>query len=159
MRTIQLTRSQITIVDDADYDQLVVHEWKAYRDHRTGKYYAGRRSQGRVITLASAVLGTPPAGLEIDHKNGDGLLNTRSNLRFATRTEQQRNRRKQKNNTSGFKGVDWFKKLHKWRAKIKVNRVQRLIGYYDSKEAAAKAYDNQALELFGDFAVLNFPKG
>lgn len=63
---------------------------------------------------------------------------------------------KQKNNTSGYKGVS-YNKRDKYQAKIKFNK-QIHIGYFEDPIRAAKAYDAKALELFGEFAQLNFPE-
>lgn len=101
--------------------------------------------------------GPIPGGYHIDHKNYDQFDLTSDNLRLATRTQNGANRRIQKNNTSGFKGVTWAKKQKKWRAQIRFDQINRHIGYFDSKSEAAKAYDAKARELFGEFARLNFP--
>jgi hypothetical protein len=60
------------------------------------------------------------------------------------------------NNTSGYRGVTWFQ--NKWRASIKINSRRIFLGYFISKEDAARAYDRAALEYFGEFAVLNLPR-
>ena len=98
-----------------------------------------------------------PKGMATDHINGDGLDNRKQNLRICTHAENLRNRRLGKNNTSGYKGVSWHK-LHKlWYAHISHNKKLMSLGYFKDKEEAAKAYDRKAIELFGEFAKLNFP--
>ena len=99
---------------------------------------------------------TDPA-VEIDHKNGDGLLNTEENLRFSTHAQNLSNRGSQTGNASGHKGVGWFKRYSKWRAQIGVNGKMIHLGYFADKVEAALAYDAAALKYHGEFAVLNFP--
>lgn len=96
----------------------------------------------------------------IDHKNGNGLDNRRSNLRFCTNAQNQHNQRKWgsrsgKPLSSRYKGVSWHRRGH-WRAKIQAQGKRRYLGQFQSEEAAARAYDRAARELHGEFAVLNF---
>jgi len=100
----------------------------------------------------------PPAGITIDHINGNGLDNRRENLRLAGRGQNQCNRGKQSNNTSGFKGVTWHKNLNKWEAGISISGKRYHVGFYKTPEAAARAYDDAAKKYHGEFARLNFPK-
>jgi hypothetical protein len=68
---------------------------------------------------------------------------------------QNRNRRKQKNATSRFRGVDWWNG-YAWRARITIKEGEtRDLGLFDSEEAAARTYD-AAARLHRGF-VLNFP--
>src|SRR5665213_3111116 len=99
MREIQLTKGKIALVDDADYEYLSQFKWQAHR--RGGKtYYAktdiGRRSVGMHQLVMDA------GDLEVDHRDGNGLDNRRSNLRLATHSQNQCNRGLQRNSTSGF---------------------------------------------------------
>ena len=70
-------------------------------------------------------------------------------------TAQGRNRRKQKNATSRFRGVNWRTDLNKWLARISLNGKVRFIGYFDDEEDAARAYDAAARQHKG--FLLNFP--
>jgi hypothetical protein len=92
----------------------------------------------------------------IDHINGDKLDNRKSNLRLCTIADNNYNRGKQSNNTTGYKGV--YRRGSKWVAKINKNRKQIHLGQFDSPKDAAKAYDSGALIHFGDFAKLNFER-
>jgi len=98
-----------------------------------------------------------PDGMQIDHVNGNGLDNRVANLRLCTATQNQRNAVKRANGSSRFKGVDWNKRQKKWRARITINKRTILIGRYCDEFRAAKAYDKKAIELFGEFANINFP--
>lgn len=97
-----------------------------------------------------------PPGYEVDHINRDGLDNRTSNLRLASKAENRRNRGKQKNSTSRFKGVQSINNGG-WVARIGAGRKgERLyLGYFTNELDAAVAYNEAALKLFGEFAVLN----
>ena len=96
-----------------------------------------------------------PAGMQIDHINGNGLDNRKANLRLCNNAQNQQNRRKRSRATSLFKGVGWHD--NRWRARITVNGKQIEIGRFKSEFLAAEAYDQKAIELFSEFANLNFP--
>lgn len=90
----------------------------------------------------------------IDHKDRDCTNNKIENLRSATRSEQQVNKRLSSQNTSGYRGVSFRKqvKAKPWRATV----GDIHLGYYATAEEAARAYDEKALEVYGEFACLNF---
>lgn len=92
---------------------------------------------------------------ELDHIDGNKINNKIENLRKATHSENNRNRSKPSNNTSGYKGVAWHKQENKWRAYITINQKQISLGLYDDKEDAVKAYNNAATKYHGEFAKLN----
>ncbi len=94
-------------------------------------------------------------GFEIDHKNGFKIDCMRRNLRWATRTQNTGNSRKQPGRSSSFKGVSWHARRAKWTAQIHVNYRKKHLGVFDSEVAAARAYDAAALEVFGKFSKLN----
>lgn len=89
---------------------------------------------------------------EVDHINGVRSDNRIANLRLATESENQANRKLDRNNTSGVKGVTWNKSCKKWQAQIKVHRVTRYLGVFEDKASAAQAYKAAADASFGSFA-------
>lgn len=88
---------------------------------------------------------------EVDHKNGNGLDNRKCNLRIATSSQNKANTKIRRDNTSGFKGVIWHKASNKWMARV----ADKYLGLFRSKYEAAKAYNQKAKEMFGEFARLN----
>lgn len=88
----------------------------------------------------------------IDHIDGNGLNNSWSNLRPATRIQNGANSSLSKSNTSGFKGVSFNKRIGKWRASISCGRKQISLGHFETAEDAHAAYLEKAKELFGEFA-------
>lgn len=154
-REIPLTQGFVALVDAADYDAVMASKWCAVRD-RIGAAYAvrnvlrldGARTMQKLHTFLT---GWP----YVDHINGNGLDNRRSNLRPATHVENMQNMKIRSGNRSGFKGVS--RALGKWRARIRLDGRQRHLGCFTTREAAARAYDTAAREHFGEFACVNFP--
>ena len=88
---------------------------------------------------------------EVDHINGDPSDNRPENLRPATRSQQNMNRAKQNNNTSGHKGVYWFKPGKYWASRIKVGGRYVCLGYFRDIEQAAAAYQAGAEKYHGEY--------
>lgn len=154
-RTIELSRGYTTTVDAEDYDYLSQFNWHAVI--AKGTPYAIRKvtiNGKRVVVRLHRVVVNAPDDLSVDHINRNTLDNRKSNLRICTQQENMRNAGMQSRNTSGYRGVSAFK--NKWRAVIYVMKKQTCLGYFDTPEDAARAYDRAALELFGEFASPNF---
>lgn len=158
-RRIPLTQGKFAIVDAEDFDRLNQHKWYVVKDRNT--YYALRKikSNGRqtILSMHQEIMPTPK-GMEINYINHNGLDNCKANLRFCTHQQVQFTRKKIKAKTSRFKGVSWYKKYRKWAALIRHNYKCYFLGYFDNEVEAANAYNTKAIELFGEFARLNFPK-
>jgi hypothetical protein len=144
MKKIKLTQNHYALVDNNDFEWL--NQWKwCISTSRSGTRYAVRgtghgRKNRKLTQMHTEILGKHPDGLEIDHKDMNGLNNQRKNLRFATRSENKRNCKMAWNNTSGHKGVSWNKYHNKWKAYAKLNSKQIHIGYFDDIKKATKAY-------------------
>jgi hypothetical protein len=109
------------------------------------------------MPLHRFILGISNPKIQIDHKNRNGLICTRENMRIATNQQNSFNQIGAKNSTSPFKGVCFDKSRNKFAAYIKHNGKRFALGRFISEIEAAKAYDKRAKELFGEFAYLNFP--
>ncbi len=111
-----------------------------------------------VNTLMHCLLMKVPSGFQVDHVDGNGLNNRRSNLRIVTVQQNQQNKSVLVTNKSGFKGVHLNKATGLWRAQIHHNGRKYSLGYFKEVADAGRAYDAKARELFGEFARFNFPK-
>lgn len=158
MKEIPLTQGKVALVDDDKFEELSRYNWCAAKNGRT--FYAMRSTprdengKQKGIWMHHELL---PGELKVDHRDGNGCNNQLDNLRFATNSQNAQNRQKCLGRSSKFKGVDWNKKTSLWRAFICKNGVRKFLGYFDSEENAAMAYDSSAVILHGEFARLNFP--
>jgi len=109
--------------------------------------------------LLHRIIMNPPANMQIDHKNKDTLDNRRCNLRVCTNSENQMNRGKQKNNGTGYKGVnkDKRRKRKNYRARITAARKTYFLGNFDKPDEAGAAYKKAARQRHGEFARVNDP--
>lgn len=146
---ILLTRGLVTLVDDEDAEWL--GQWKWHASSRVdGRAYAVRQLSPKRGLLMHRAIMRPDAGIFIDHIDGNGLNNQRANLRYATNTENLRNRRMAKSNKCGYKGVS----LHgnRFRAQISADGRWFFIGSFKTPEEAHAAYCGAARRLHGEFA-------
>lgn len=94
---------------------------------------------------------------QVDHINGDKLDNRISNLRKCTNQENNRNTKSRKGSTSKYKGVSWDSANKKWISQICIGNNKHIkIGRFTCEIEAAKSYDNEAKNHFGEFCYLNF---
>ena len=153
MKEIKLTQGKVALVDDDDFEALSQFKWYANKIGKT--FYVVRKSKDdgkwKTIYMHNEIM----CGKGIDHMDGNGLNNQRSNLRFCTHQENMMNQRKQGNRSSIYKGVSFFKRDNNWEAYININRKRIRLGNFDSEVESAKAYNDKAIELFGEFANLN----
>lgn len=137
-KQIPLTKGAFTLVDDDDFEWLSKHNWQlsshGYAKTGVKGYYMHR-----------AILGAPP-GREVDHINRDKLDNRRENLRIITNAKNNRSTPQRKDNTSGFKGVSYFKPRKCWVARIQVDGKRYYLGNYKTKEEAIMAYNRGLME-------------
>lgn len=89
---------------------------------------------------------------DIDHINLNSVDNRWYNLRPATRSQNQYNKWRYKNNKSGFKGVHFCKRTSKWRAGIRVGGNLISLGYFATPDEAYTHYCEAARKYHGEFA-------
>ncbi|MGB7582292.1 MAG: HNH endonuclease [Sedimentisphaerales bacterium] len=162
-RRIYLDEGLWAIVNLKDYYRFSCFKWCI--DGKNGSFYAVRgkridKDNAKIVRLHREIMDAPD-GLFVDHFNHNGLDNRRSNLRLATREQNNRNCRKRKGCSSKFKGVCLPKNSRgtkPWRGYIKTNGRRISLGYFATEIEAAKAYDAAARMYHKEFARLNFPE-
>lgn len=148
MRLIPLSARKFAIVDDADYEWLSQWKWCF-----GGKGYAirsVRNGNKRSSVLMHRVINKTPLGIKTDHRDGDSLNNQRHNLRDSNDIQNQGNA---KIKSHKYKGV--FKSGKNWIAQIRINKILKYLGTFESDFLAAIAYNKEAKKHFRDFAKLN----
>lgn len=160
MKEIELTQGKVALVDDSDFDFL--NQWNWWLKADRYNFYATRETTRRSpfprrTILMHRLIMTCPTNMEVDHIDGNGLNNTRSNLRVCTHHQNSANRRKKVSSSSRFKGVSWKEKDKRWESRIGVGNKVVYLGQFKIEEEAALAYDRIAKEWRGEYACLNFP--
>ena len=171
----------IIIIDTEDWDKVKGCKWSIGGSSRRsdgypyattniphpdgGWYYYNwqgkeRRQRRRIVLqLHHLIMGKPQKGKVIDHINHDGIRtgldNRKDNLREVTPSQNSQNQRSRKNSSSQYKGVHWYTQTNRWRAKLKHRSKSIHVGYFACEHQAALAYNEKALELWGENALLN----
>ena len=152
-KKIPLTQGLQATVSARDYPRLTKYRWHAHKDGHAKTFYALRHYRLPSGKPARRSMHTEILGLlQVDHKNGDGLDNRRSNLRPATGSQNMHNQGLRRNNTSGVKGVTWCPPAAKWMARISVNYTRVYLGLFAKLEDAREAYSKAAKHYFGKYS-------
>lgn len=159
MKTIKLSKGQIALVDDEDFEKLNQYNWFAIKGKSDVTYYAARHSsrksgKRKTILMHREILGITDSKKFIDHKDHNGLNCQKSNMRTCSSQENQYNRTGY--GSSDYLGVTWDKCNNKWKASISINGKQKHIGRFSNEKEAAIARDEAAKKHHGEFANLNF---
>ena len=118
-------------------------------------YKDGKQKTYRIHRLvATAFLSNQENLLEIDHINKIKEDNRIENLRWCSKGNNLRNKKKKEGTTSQFQGVSWFNLTNKWRARISLNRKKITIGYFDTEQEAYSRWcevvrENNLQEFYG----------
>lgn len=153
---VPLTKGQSALIDASDIPLIRDRNWHASFSPTSRSFYAkGGKRVGeigpRAYYIHRKILGVSPP-IEVDHKNGDSLDNRKANLRLANRSQNAMNQKLNKNNSSGYKGVTWYKTANKFMAYITVNYKRIHLGCFDCPEEARAAYVAAAQKYAGEFA-------
>ena len=131
------------MVDDDDFDYLNKYKWCLTTN--------GYADNGELGLMHNIVI----KGKGVDHVNHNKIDNRKSNLRFATQSQNTMNSTKRSNSLSKYKGVGWNAMARKWQVVVSKKGTHNYLGLFVSEIDAALAYNAAAKELFGEFALLN----
>lgn len=150
---IPLTRGYEAIIDREDLLVVGQHNWCAKDGRNTVYAFRGEGGKGKQVfyRLHREVLGDIPQGFVVDHIDGNGLNNTKANLRIVSNEQNTRNTTISKRNASGYKGVSFYKAYGRWSAKICVKGEQEFLGYFDTPEEAYAAYCEASDKFHGKY--------
>lgn len=139
-------------VDNEDVSDLLLFRWSRLNTKENAYAYTNIVVEGKqkAILMHKFILNYF-GDLDIDHKNGDKFDNRKSNLRVCTHQNNGFNQKVRKNNTSGHKGVNWFKRDSNWEVKIMVDYKAIYLGRYKSLEEAIKVRKEAEEKYFGEF--------
>jgi hypothetical protein len=164
MKSVELSRGQVAIVDDEVFDAVSQWKWHINSEGYVISNLRRLRHSGKPGLLVKIYLhrwvlesfyNIRAGGLQIDHINGDKTGNRLVNLRIVTNQQNQFNAKRRSTNTSGYKGVSYDKKLKKYRAYITINGKLLRLGDYLTAQEAANAYNAAAIEYHSEYARLN----
>lgn len=153
---IPLTQGKIALIDEEDAGLIGERSWSlaARREKNLTRNYAQGFIGNRVVLMHRVIMGARK-GQVVDHINLDGLDNRRCNLRIVTPSQNNQNQARRVTSSCGYKGV--HKARNRWAARIHADGEAINLGNFLTPEDAARAYDNAARELFGEFGRFNFP--
>lgn len=160
MVELRIRTGETVLIDDDDMPLVSGFSWRSKTNDKGSSSVCGQSPAGsglpRIVQLHRLIMGID--GPDVDHINGDVFDNRRCNLRHCSKAQNNANRGRTKNNRSGFKGVYWHKTKRAWQAEIEALGRRHRLGSYPDPTEAAKAYDDAAKRLHGEFARLNFPE-
>jgi hypothetical protein len=157
MKAIPLSQGKFALVDDSDFEHLSQFQWSARQDRNTWYAFRSQKKAGKrgSVDMHRFIMGLQKGDpRRVDHIDGNGLNNQRSNLQICTHKENSY-KFFRKLPRSGFRGVCWNRVSKKWQASLRHDGKKRCIGYFDDPAEAAKAYDAEVIRLRGPFAVTN----
>lgn len=141
-------------VDEADFELIKDNKW--FLDENG--YVVSHLDDNSFVLMHRLIMGlTPNDELEVDHIRGSKTTNDnrRYNLRIVTRVENQMNRKKQSNNTSGIVGVWYDRKANKWAAEIQAYGRKYRLGRYKTINEAAEVRKEAENILQGNYSYHN----
>jgi hypothetical protein len=158
---VPLSKGKFAIIDDDDFELISKYKWSATEpDHRRsiyartnikgddGKYYTER--------MHRLVLGLNKGdGKIVDHINGDGLDNRKSNLRISSHSDNAANVSTHRGNKSGYKGVSFLNDRGYWRTEVRRNRLNVYRSSSRCIHLAALKYNDNAVRVHGISVWLN----
>jgi len=147
---IKLTQGKSAIIDDCDYLKVSTLKWQAQQRSDKKGWYAVSKGGVRMHRF---IMGVTDKSI-VDHKDGDGLNNSRSNLRIGDQSKNSVNRKI--TNGKYLRGVT--KKGNRFRSMIKLNKKMVHLGYYSTEEEAHNRYLQESIMHHGEWQPLPHPQ-
>lgn len=145
-------------IDDEDYEKIKQWKWRKHHDGYAIRTLNFKIKDGtykqKTVQLHMQLMGRIK-GFVMDHINRDKLDNRKSNLRFATHSQNRVNFVGKKTSKSGYRGVSKENKAGTFRACICVNYTRIEVNGFKTAEEAAEGYNELARKYHGEFAILN----
>lgn len=142
-------KGKFTLVDNKDFVWASKTKWHA---HKNGDSLYARNGKG--YKLHRLILNLEKGGIA-DHINRNTLDNRRCNLRITDALGNVKNVGIRKDNSSNFKGVNFWVTGKKWVARIQVNKKRVFLGYFKTAKEAAKMYNLASKKYHQEFAYIN----
>lgn len=159
LKEIPLTKGQVALVSEEDFDRINTHKWCASWSKSTRSYYAQRKTSRRFGKQRTVCMHREVMGLtfddpeEVDHKEPSRTLdNSRTNLRMSDSSKNQMNARTNVLNTSGRKGVSPCPRTGRWMVRIMVKGKRLFLGSYGLFEEACKVREDAEATYWGEYA-------
>jgi hypothetical protein len=155
MKEIPLTQGQVALVDDEDYEKVSQYNWFAEKSRNT--YYALSHPgyKNRIKVRMHRLVMDCSEGMFVDHIDGNGLNNQKSNLRICTHRQNTQNKHIEK--TSIYPGVHWVNKLQKWQAHIQLSGKIVYLGVFKNEIDAFRAYYDEVLKIGEEVMGFSYP--
>jgi len=153
--------NHIILIDDEDYDKIKNITWHIGYERHSGGYYVlskiwVKEEKKQYQIAMHRIIMDCPKGMIVDHINHNGLDNRKCNLRICTHSENGRNVKKHRIDTSSrYKGVCKKTKEKNYSAQITIDKKRIHIGTFKTEDQAAIAYNIAALKHHGEYASLN----
>ena len=157
MKEIKLTQGKVALVDDEDYEMFGSLKWCVHRNKKI--LYAKRRKPNTkefITVFLHREIMSIESGMYVDHIDGNGLNCQKSNLRVCTKSQNGANFSGR--GASKYRGVSLTKSTGRWSASIAPNGKGKHIGFFNTEENAAIAYNIFAEKHYGEFATYNTSK-
>lgn len=142
------------IVDDDDIDKLSKFKWNLLIGQDGFEYaqcHSGSGKTRRTLRMHRFIMDADPSHF-VDHINGQTLDNRKSNLRLCTKAQNMWNRKINKTNSTGYKGVKKDNRTNKFVASIREGSNRIHLGTFSTAKEAALAYNSAAIKYHGSFA-------
>lgn len=160
---ILISKSRSCLIDDEDEELVTKYRWYGLKSTLSTSYAVTclYKPKKTTVYMHRLIMGVTDPRIKIDHINGNGLDNRRTNLRLCTQEQNMRNRGKMRRNTSGYKGVFWSKTRGNWTASIRVFGKLKYLGAFATPQEADEAYKIASRKYFKEFSPVDrqFPEG